>query len=32
MQGLFDHLDQNVWASSKGLTLELCRWIGKRTS
>ncbi|RLN25266.1 uncharacterized protein C2845_PM07G25480 [Panicum miliaceum] len=26
---LFDHPDQNVWASSKGLTLELCRWIGK---
>ncbi|KAL1343695.1 protein MOR1 isoform X1 [Arachis hypogaea] len=26
---LFDHSDQNVRASSKGLTLELCRWIGK---
>ncbi|XP_039050346.1 protein MOR1-like isoform X1 [Hibiscus syriacus] len=26
---LFDHQDQNVRASSKGLTLELCRWIGK---
>ncbi|XP_058079545.1 protein MOR1-like [Magnolia sinica] len=26
---LFDHQDQNVHASSKGLTLELCRWIGK---
>eukprot|EP00267_Zea_mays_P052496 XP_020405564.1 uncharacterized protein LOC100501495 isoform X4 [Zea mays] len=26
---LFDHPDQNVRASSKGLTLELCRWIGK---
>ncbi|KAF8391376.1 hypothetical protein HHK36_023680 [Tetracentron sinense] len=26
---LFDHHDQNVRASSKGLTLELCRWIGK---
>ncbi|KAG5540348.1 hypothetical protein RHGRI_020543 [Rhododendron griersonianum] len=28
---LFDHRDQNVRASSKGLTLELCRWIGKET-
>ncbi|KAJ3669121.1 hypothetical protein LUZ60_011071 [Juncus effusus] len=26
---LFHHSDQNVRASSKGLTLELCRWIGK---
>ncbi|CAL5344938.1 unnamed protein product [Camellia sinensis] len=26
---LFDHQDQHVRASSKGLTLELCRWIGK---
>ncbi|KAL0305776.1 UNVERIFIED_CONTAM: protein MOR1 [Sesamum radiatum] len=26
---LFDHQDQNVRASSKGLTLELCRWVGK---
>ncbi|KMZ71605.1 Protein MOR1, partial [Zostera marina] len=26
---LFDHQDQAVRASSKGLTLELCRWIGK---
>ncbi|XP_019426639.1 PREDICTED: protein MOR1-like [Lupinus angustifolius] len=26
---LFDHPDQSVRASSKGLTLELCRWIGK---
>lgn len=26
---LFDHQDQNVRASSKGLTLELCRWIGR---
>ncbi|XWS16703.1 hypothetical protein CRYUN_Cryun34aG0113700 [Craigia yunnanensis] len=26
---LFDHKDQNVRTSSKGLTLELCRWIGK---
>lgn len=26
---LFDHQDQNVRSSSKGLTLELCRWIGK---
>jgi len=26
---LFDHQDQNVRASAKGLTLELCRWIGK---
>ncbi|XVF23003.1 hypothetical protein REPUB_Repub13aG0000300 [Reevesia pubescens] len=26
---LFAHQDQNVRASSKGLTLELCRWIGK---
>ncbi|KAM0848085.1 hypothetical protein ACQ4PT_054595 [Festuca glaucescens] len=26
---LFNHPDQNVRASSKGLTLELCRWIGK---
>ena len=26
---LFDHPDQNVRASSKGLTLEHCRWIGK---
>lgn len=26
---LFDHQDQNVRTSSKGLTLELCRWIGK---
>ncbi|XP_062074360.1 protein MOR1-like [Humulus lupulus] len=26
---LFDHQDQNVRASSKGITLELCRWIGK---
>ncbi|XP_057847026.2 protein MOR1 isoform X2 [Cryptomeria japonica] len=26
---LFNHQDQNVRASSKGLTLELCRWIGK---
>ncbi|KAK2973970.1 hypothetical protein RJ640_030149 [Escallonia rubra] len=26
---LFDHQDQNVRASSKGVTLELCRWIGK---
>ncbi|CAL5439527.1 unnamed protein product [Camellia sinensis] len=26
---LFDHQDQNVRASSKGLTLELCHWIGK---
>ncbi|XP_020695563.1 protein MOR1 isoform X2 [Dendrobium catenatum] len=26
---LFDHQDQNVRASSKGLTVELCRWIGK---
>ncbi|XP_021726403.1 protein MOR1-like isoform X2 [Chenopodium quinoa] len=26
---LFDHQDQNVRASSKGLTLELCRWIGQ---
>lgn len=25
---LFDHQDQNVRASSKGVTLELCRWIG----
>ncbi|KAK1368569.1 MICROTUBULE ORGANIZATION family protein [Heracleum sosnowskyi] len=24
---LFDHQDQNVRASSKGVTLELCRWI-----
>ncbi|XWS11460.1 hypothetical protein CRYUN_Cryun37aG0000100 [Craigia yunnanensis] len=29
LPGLFDHQDQNVRASSKGLTLELCRWIGK---
>ncbi|KAI7986863.1 Protein MOR1 [Camellia lanceoleosa] len=29
MSELFDHQDQNVRASSKGLTLELCRWIGK---
>ncbi|XP_058224607.1 protein MOR1-like isoform X2 [Rhododendron vialii] len=28
---LFDHRDQNVRASSRGLTLELCRWIGKET-
>ncbi|XP_058224599.1 protein MOR1-like isoform X2 [Rhododendron vialii] len=28
---LFVHRDQNVRASSKGLTLELCRWIGKET-
>ncbi|KAI8005353.1 Protein MOR1 [Camellia lanceoleosa] len=28
---LFDHQDQNVRASSKGLTLELCRWIGKES-
>ncbi|KAK2456120.1 S-adenosyl-L-methionine-dependent methyltransferase superfamily protein [Trifolium repens] len=27
---LFDHQDQNVRASSKGLTLELCRWIEKK--
>ncbi|KAI3709296.1 hypothetical protein L2E82_39056 [Cichorium intybus] len=26
---LFDHQDQNVRTSSKGLTLELCRWIGR---
>ncbi|VFQ82754.1 unnamed protein product [Cuscuta campestris] len=26
---LFDHQDQNVRACSKGLTLELCRWVGK---
>lgn len=26
---LFDHQDQNVRASSKGVTLELCRWIGR---
>ncbi|KAI9126236.1 hypothetical protein K1719_002657 [Acacia pycnantha] len=26
---LFDHQDQNVRASSKALTLELCRWIGQ---
>ncbi|KAG9448450.1 hypothetical protein H6P81_008415 [Aristolochia fimbriata] len=26
---LFDNQDQNVGASSKGLTLELCCWIGK---
>ncbi|KAK6932524.1 CLASP N-terminal domain [Dillenia turbinata] len=26
---LFDHQDQNVRACAKGLTLELCRWIGK---
>lgn len=26
---LFDHPDQNVRACSKGLTIELCRWIGK---
>ncbi|KAH9313886.1 hypothetical protein KI387_022513, partial [Taxus chinensis] len=26
---LFDHQDQNVRASAKGLTIELCRWIGK---
>ncbi|KAL6548608.1 hypothetical protein OROGR_009029 [Orobanche gracilis] len=26
---LFEHQDQNVRARSKGLTLELCRWIGK---
>ena len=26
---IFDHQDQNVRASAKGLTLELCRWIGK---
>ncbi|XP_057424605.1 protein MOR1 [Lotus japonicus] len=26
---LFEHQDQNVRACSKGLTLELCRWIGK---
>ncbi|KAF6163137.1 hypothetical protein GIB67_025001 [Kingdonia uniflora] len=26
---LFDHQDQNVRACSKGLTIELCRWIGK---
>ncbi|KAL8152166.1 hypothetical protein V2J09_009926 [Rumex salicifolius] len=29
MPELFDHQDQNVRASSKGVTLELCRWIGK---
>ncbi|KAF7138362.1 hypothetical protein RHSIM_Rhsim07G0137600 [Rhododendron simsii] len=28
---LFDHRDQQVRASSRGLTLELCRWIGKET-
>ncbi|KAK7279605.1 hypothetical protein RJT34_24658 [Clitoria ternatea] len=28
---LFDHQDQNVRACSKGLTLELCRWIGKES-
>jgi hypothetical protein len=26
---LFDHQDQNVRACAKGLTIELCRWIGK---
>lgn len=26
---LFDHQDQKVRASAKGVTLELCRWIGK---
>ncbi|GJW87272.1 protein MOR1 [Tanacetum coccineum] len=26
---LFDHQNQNVRASSIGLTLELCRWIGR---
>ncbi|CDY26718.1 BnaA06g13040D [Brassica napus] len=26
---LFDHQDQNVRASAKGVTIELCRWIGK---
>ncbi|XP_027924008.1 protein MOR1-like [Vigna unguiculata] len=26
---LFDHQDQNVRESAKGLTIELCRWIGK---
>ncbi|GJZ84418.1 MOR1-like protein [Tanacetum coccineum] len=25
---ILDHQDQNVLASSKGLTLELCRWVG----
>lgn len=28
---LFDHQDQNVRASAKGLTIELCRWISKDT-
>ncbi|GJV64813.1 protein MOR1 isoform X1 [Tanacetum coccineum] len=26
---IYDHQDQNVRASSKRLTLELCRWIGR---
>ncbi|VVB02220.1 unnamed protein product [Arabis nemorensis] len=26
---LFDHQDQNVRASAKGVTLQLCQWIGK---
>ena len=26
---LFDHPDANVRACAKGLTIELCRWIGK---
>ncbi|CAM6101171.1 unnamed protein product [Calypogeia fissa] len=28
---LFEHQDQNVRAAAKGLTIELCRWIGKDT-
>ncbi|KAJ7532598.1 hypothetical protein O6H91_13G011700 [Diphasiastrum complanatum] len=28
---LFEHQDQNVRAAAKGLTVELCRWIGKDT-
>eukprot|EP00897_Mesotaenium_endlicherianum_P004913 jgi/Mesen1/444/ME000101S10673 len=26
---LFNHADQNVRAAAKGLTVELCKWIGK---
>ena len=26
---IYDHQDQDVRASSKRLTLELCRWIGR---
>ncbi|CAI7892594.1 unnamed protein product [Closterium sp. NIES-54] len=31
LPGLFNHADQGVRQCSKGLTVELCRWLGKDT-